>query len=93
MVESQDSAHLGSEKNSVGEVLANAADEHLCGELWVRGPSLFAGYFKGTLEESCAIMDDSQWLRTGDIAVLQPNGGALEVIERAKDHFTTSAGE
>ena len=56
------------------------------GELWVRGPQVFAGY-DGTSEQSAAatakILNDG-WLATGDIASMDENG-FFTLIERKEN--------
>lgn len=51
------------------------------GELWVRGPELFAGYLRESSNSGCVIGD---WFRTGDLAVLDRSGG-LRITGRLKD--------
>lgn len=53
------------------------------GEIWVRGPNVFAGYH-GDAEATAAVRDASGWLRTGDVGVAGPNGD-LFVVDRCKD--------
>jgi acyl-CoA synthetase (AMP-forming)/AMP-acid ligase II len=51
------------------------------GRVWVRGPSLMAGYF-GRPEATAAVLEDG-WLDTGDLGFL--HGGELFLAGRAKD--------
>ncbi len=53
------------------------------GELLVRGPGVFVGYYKQD-DETRAVKDADGWLKTGDAAVLDPRG-QLAIIDRAKD--------
>ncbi len=53
------------------------------GEVWVRGPNVFAGYF-GDLEATERVLDAEGWLHTGDVAVTGEDG-CLHLIDRAKD--------
>ena len=53
------------------------------GEVWVRGPNVFAGYF-GDAEATERVLDPDGWLHTGDVAVAAA-GGWLHLIDRAKD--------
>lgn len=52
------------------------------GELWVRGPELFAGYLD-PLENAGALTDEG-WFRTGDLAKIDA-GGWLRITGRLKD--------
>lgn len=49
------------------------------GELWLRGPSLFAGYWTGTGVSTGDFTDG--WFRTGDLVRTGPDG-ALAFVER-----------
>jgi long-chain acyl-CoA synthetase len=76
---------------TVGKPLPNvevklAAD----GELLARGPSVFKGYWKMP-EESDAAFEDG-WFKTGDVAVLDPDG-YLSITDRKKDLIKTSGGK
>jgi cyclohexanecarboxylate-CoA ligase len=51
------------------------------GELWLRGPELFAGY-AAPAQTAAAITQG--WFRTGDLAVVDPDGW-LTVVGRIKD--------
>lgn len=59
------------------------------GELWVRGPSVFAGYLDDEAATARAMSGD--WLRTGDL-VHRDADGVLRVVDRLKDIFI-SGGE
>ena len=52
------------------------------GEIWSRGPDLFAGYTDPEL--TAAAVTDGGWFRTGDIGVLDPDGW-LTITDRLKD--------
>jgi long-chain acyl-CoA synthetase len=60
------------------------------GELLVRGPSVFKGYWKMP-EESAAVFEDG-WFKTGDIASLDDEG-YLSITDRKKDLIKTSGGK
>lgn len=59
------------------------------GELWVRGPSVFAGYLHDEAATARAMAGD--WLRTGDV-VHRDAEGVFRVVDRRKDIFI-SGGE
>jgi len=58
------------------------------GEIWVRGPNVFLGYWEDDEATRRALTDDG-WLRTGDIAV-EDDAGALHLVDRAKDLIIVS---
>jgi long-chain acyl-CoA synthetase len=58
------------------------------GEIWVRGPNVFAGYWENPEATAHALTDDG-WLRTGDVAVADDDG-YLYLIDRAKDLIIVS---
>ena len=58
------------------------------GELWVRGPNVFAGYWNDPEATDAALTPDG-WLRTGDIAVVDDDG-FLFLVDRAKDLIIVS---
>jgi long-chain acyl-CoA synthetase len=53
------------------------------GELQVKGPGVFVGYYKQD-DVTAETMTRDGWLRTGDAAVISPQG-QLAIIDRAKD--------
>jgi fatty-acyl-CoA synthase len=57
------------------------------GHLRVKSPWISSGYFKGTGEA----LDGEGWLRTGDVASLDPDG-YLAIVDRSKD-LIKSGGE
>jgi fatty-acyl-CoA synthase len=59
------------------------------GELWVRGPSVFAGYLGDEAATARALSGD--WLRSGDL-VSRDADGVYRVVDRLKDIFI-SGGE
>jgi long-chain acyl-CoA synthetase len=58
------------------------------GEIWVRGPNVFLGYFEDPQATSRALTADG-WLRTGDIAVIDDDG-FFYLVDRAKDLIIVS---
>jgi len=60
------------------------------GELLVRGPSVFKGYWKMP-EETAAVFEDD-WFKTGDIVSIDEDG-YLSILDRKKDLIKTSGGK
>ena len=60
------------------------ADGESIGELWVRGPMLFDGYLNQSSLTS-QLLDADGWFRTGDIAVVGPDGWHRIVGRRSTD--------
>lgn len=52
------------------------------GEIWVRGPNVFPGYWRDP-EATGRVLTDG-WLRTGDVAVADDTG-VLRLVDRSKD--------
>ena len=76
---------------TVGKVLPNvevriAKD----GEILVRGPSVFKGYWNQPQETQAALVDG--WFKTGDIGKLDADG-FLSITDRKKDLIKTSGGK
>ena len=76
---------------TVGKPLANVevriAED---GEVLVRGPSVFTGYWNRPQETRDAFVDD--WFKTGDIGALDSEG-YLSITDRKKDLIKTSGGK
>jgi long-chain acyl-CoA synthetase len=58
------------------------------GEIWVRGPNVFAGYWEEP-EASARVLTADGWLRTGDVAVVDDDGFFF-LVDRAKDLIIVS---
>ncbi|MFM7064071.1 MAG: AMP-binding protein [Actinomycetes bacterium] len=58
------------------------------GELWVRGPNVFSGYWEDP-EATARVITPDGWLRTGDVAVVD-DAGYLFIVDRAKDLIIVS---
>jgi long-chain acyl-CoA synthetase len=61
------------------------------GELLVRGPSVFTGYWNKP-EASAACLDAERWFHTGDIAHMDC-AGYLHITDRKKELLKTSGGK
>ncbi|MGZ8763275.1 MAG: AMP-binding protein [Acidimicrobiia bacterium] len=53
------------------------------GEIWVRGPNVFPGYWHDDATTARVLTPDG-WLRTGDVAVIDDDG-CLSLVDRSKD--------
>ncbi len=53
------------------------------GEVWVRGPNVFSGYWRDEEATAGALTADG-WLRTGDIGV-HDSDGHLQLVDRKRD--------
>jgi long-chain acyl-CoA synthetase len=58
------------------------------GELWVRGPQVMQGYWERPEATAEAVTADG-WLKTGDMAVIQPDG-YFQIVDRKKDMILVS---
>lgn len=58
------------------------------GELWVRGPNVFAGYWEDP-DATAEVLGPDGWLRTGDIGIVDDDGN-LYLVDRVKDIIIVS---
>ncbi|WP_248921020.1 MULTISPECIES: long-chain-fatty-acid--CoA ligase FadD1 [Pseudomonas] len=58
------------------------------GELCVKGPQVMKGYWQRE-EATAEILDSDGWLKTGDIALIQPDG-YMRIVDRKKDMILVS---
>lgn len=58
------------------------------GEVWVRGPNIFLGYYDDP-EATASVLDADGWLRTGDMATADDDG-YLYLVDRSKDLIIVS---
>ncbi len=82
------SAKLGTIGKAVNEdVLIRLADD---GEILVKSPGIFQGYFKNP-EATAETIDSDGWMHTGDVA--EWSGDFLRIIDRKKDIIITAGGK
>ncbi|MBX8573220.1 long-chain-fatty-acid--CoA ligase FadD1 [Pseudomonas cichorii] len=58
------------------------------GELCVKGPQVMKGYWQRQ-EATDEMLDSEGWLKTGDIAIIQPDG-YMRIVDRKKDMILIS---
>jgi long-chain acyl-CoA synthetase len=63
------------------------AEEDDPGEIWVRGPNVFAGYWNRP--DATAEVMEGEWLKTGDVAY-RDEDGYLHLVDRKKDLIIVS---
>jgi long-chain acyl-CoA synthetase len=86
-VNSPHACKLGTVGRPLSNIQVRIADD---GELLVRGPSVFKGYWN--MPEESAAAFDGDWFKTGDIANLAADG-FLSITDRKKDLIKTSGGK
>ncbi|NBK41475.1 long-chain fatty acid--CoA ligase [Pseudomonas soli] len=58
------------------------------GELCIKGPQVMKGYWQRE-DATAEIIDGNGWLKTGDIALIQPDG-YMRIVDRKKDMILVS---
>ena len=83
-----DAHRIGTVGKALDNVQCRFADD---GELEVKGPSIFKGYWKKEKETAEAFTADG-WFKTGDIGNVD-NDGYLSITDRKKELLKTSGGK
>jgi len=82
---------VGTVGSAIPGIALRVADD---GELLVRGPTVFKGYYRNEAATREAI-DADGWLHTGDVVqvVGGPEGDEIRIVDRKKDIMITSGGK
>ncbi|WP_248769006.1 long-chain-fatty-acid--CoA ligase FadD1 [Pseudomonas sp. MWU12-2345] len=73
------------------KVVNDAGEEQALGEigeLCIKGPQVMKGYWQRQ-DATDEILDSEGWLKTGDIAIIQPDG-YMRIVDRKKDMILVS---
>ncbi|GAA2519703.1 long-chain-fatty-acid--CoA ligase [Winogradskya humida] len=69
------------------EDLSRDMPEGDAGELLIKGPQVFSGYWDMP-DETAAVLLPGGWIRTGDVAVMSPDG-FFSIVDRVKELIIT----
>jgi long-chain acyl-CoA synthetase len=83
-----DSFRFGTVGQAMPGYVIKIADD---GEILIKGPTIFAGYYKDP-DSTRAVVDDDGWLHSGDVGELDSDG-FLTITDRKKDIIVTAGGK
>ncbi|CAN5523986.1 hypothetical protein BH20ACT19_BH20ACT19_09280 [soil metagenome] len=86
-VNTPDAYRLGSVGKPIPDVEASVAED---GELLLRGPNIFKGYYKDEQATADTLVDG--WLHTGDLGTIDSDG-FVYIVGRKKDIIITAGGK
>lgn len=86
-VQRSDASPVGTVGEPIPGIEARLAED---GELLVRGPTVFKGYYRNP-EATREAVDADGWLHTGDVA--QMIGNEIRIVDRKKDIMITAGGK
>jgi long-chain acyl-CoA synthetase len=87
-VTTRDEIELGTIGKPIDDVEVELAED---GEMLVRSPGIFLGYFKNP-EATAETIDSEGWMHTGDVAEWTERG-FLRIVDRKKDIIITAGGK